>query len=185
MPRPLLFALLIASAASAQPSNWATLTPGAGPAVPLDGAFGDGPWETGVGASGRVEAPLYGGRARAALWATAYEDPTLAVPEFDLVVPTLGWGPAVDVGRARLGAGGRVGAALIRIGDDDAGRLQNETELAVGAWAGGALRLGRVEVWAEAEATHLTLSTPVTLLTAGGGLALRLDTPRWLQTLLR
>lgn len=184
MRRLLPLALLIASA-HAQPTDWATLTPGGGLTAPLAGAFGDGPWEGGLGASARVEAPLYGGRARAALWATEYEDPGLAVPEFILVVPTLGWGPAVEFGRARLGAGGRVGAAVLRIGDDDAGRLQTETELAVGGWAGGAVRLGRAEVWAEAEATHLTLSTPVTLVTAGGGLALRLDTPRWLRRLLR
>jgi len=184
MHRLALLVLLIAPA-QAQPTDWATLTPGLGPAVPLAGGFGDGPWEAGLGAHARVEAPLYGGRVRAALWATAYEDPGGAVPGFVLAVPTLGWGPFVDAGRVRLGAGGRVGAALLRVDDDDAGRLQTETELAVGAWGGGAVRLGRVEVWAEAEATHLTLSTPVTLVTGGGGLALRLDAPRWLRAVLR
>lgn len=181
----LLLTASLAITASAQPAtDWATLTPGAGPAVPLADGF-DEMWRGGTGASGRVEAPLYGGRVRAGLFLTEYESTAEDIPEFWLLVPTLGWGPAVEVGPVRLAAGGRLGAAQFRFDDDEAGNFQNETELAVGAWAGGGLQVGRVEVWAEAEATRLTLSTPTTLLVATGGLAIRLDTPRWARAVLR
>ncbi|WP_420456238.1 hypothetical protein [Rubrivirga sp.] len=181
--RRLALVLALTTAAHAQPAE-ATLTPGAGVRVPMASGFGE-TWRTRAGPSARVEAPAYGGRARAEVWAAAYDAPDEAVPEFTLVVPTLGWGPAVDVGPVRLGGGVRVGAARFQIDDDQAGNLQNETELAVGAWAGGALRLGRVEVWAEVDGTRLTLAEPVTLVAATGGLAVRLDAPRWLRTLAR
>lgn len=182
--RGLLLLAALAATASAQPTDWATLTPAVGAAVPLADGFGP-PWTMGAGLSARVEAPAYGGRARAEVRVSEYDVTDEAAPGFTLVVPTLGWGPAFEVGRARLSAGGRVGAGLFGIDDDAAGNLQNETEVAVGAWAGGAVRVGRVEVWAEADVTRLTLSDPVTLVSAGGGLAVRLDTPRWLRGALR
>ncbi len=181
--RLLLLAGLLVAAAHAQPAQ-ATLTPGVGGLVPVAGGFGD-TWRAGAGLSARVEAPAYGGRARAEVWVAVYDAPDETVPEFSLVVPTLGWGPALDVGPVRLGAGVRVGAARFQIDDDQAGNLQNETELAVGAWAGAALRWGRAEVWAEVDGTRLTLAEPVTLVAATGGLAVRLDAPRWLRTLVR
>lgn len=178
----LALALLLAAGAQAQPANWSTVTPAAGIAVPLDGGFSA--WSTGTGVSGRIELPAYRGRARAELRLATYDADDEAQPEFTLVLATLGWGPAVRLGPVRLGAGGRVGGALFRIDDDTAGNLQSESELAVGAWAGGALVVGRVEAWAEMTGTRVTLSDPVVLVTASGGLAVRLDTPAWLRRVL-
>ncbi len=172
--------LFLATAATAQP-NWSTLTPAIGPAVVLEHSIV--PWETGTGVAAHLETPAYGGRARADLRAFAFETAE-DLPDFVLAVPTIGWGPVLEVGPVRLGAGAKVGVGLFRLDDDEAGNLQNETELAVGGWASGALRLGRLEVWAELDGTHLTLSSPSTLVAASGGLALRLGTPRWLRTVL-
>ncbi len=182
--RLLLVAAALATAAHAQPADWSTLTPALGASAGLSGGFGE-TWRAGPGLTARVEAPAYGGRARAEVRAAVYDAPDETAPEFALLVPTLGWGPAVKAGPVRLGVGVKVGAARFQIDDDQAGNLQNETELAVGAWAGAALRLGRVEVWAEADATRLTLADAVTLAGASGGLAVRLGTPRWLRGVLR
>ncbi|MEM7787158.1 MAG: hypothetical protein AAF594_05450, partial [Bacteroidota bacterium] len=135
----------------------------------------------------RLGVPAYGGVARADVWATTADVPGGEdVPAFLLAVPTLGWGPQAEAGPLRLGAGVRVGAALFRFDDPEAGNFQNETEVAVGAWGGGALRLGaRVEVWAEADLMRITLADPATLTVVSGGLALRLDTPAWLREVLR
>ena len=179
----LLFAAL-ATAAAAQPGDWSSLTPAVGASVPVRGGLG-APWRAGTALSVRVEAPAYVGRVRAEGRAAAYDAVDEVAPEFALTLATLGWGPSVEVGPVRLGAGARVGVARFQIDDDQAGNLQDETELAVGAWAGAALRRGRVEVWAEADATRLTLAAPVTLVAASGGLAVRLDTPRWLRGVLR
>ena len=184
--RRLALFVFLTTAASAQPTSWSTLTPAAGVAVPLGDGFG-APWESGAGLSVRTEVPAYGGRLRGEVRVAAY-DPSGdvdRVPPFALALPTVGWGPTVGLGPVRLSAGPRVGVALFRIDDPDAGRLQSETEIAVGGWAGAAVALGRVEVWAQADGTRLTLSDPVTLWAASGGLAVRLDTPAWLREVLR
>ena len=182
--RSLVLLSLLAGVASAQTPDWSTLTPGAGAVAFVETGLG-APWEAGPGVAARLEAPAYGGRVRADVVAAEYATSDEAVPAFLLVVPTLGWGPSLEAGRVRVGAGGRVGAAAFRIDDDTAGNLQNEIEAAVGAWAGGAVRFGRLEVWAEAAATRVTLSDSVTLVTAAGGLAVRLEAPRWLRGVLR
>lgn len=181
-PMRLILLFLVATGAHAQ-ASWSTLTPAAGIAIPVESGFPA--WSTGASAAARVETPAWSGRARAELRLATYDTDRESLPEFTLVVPTLGWGPALDVGPARLGAGGRVGIAFFRLDDDTAGNLQNEAEMAVGAWAGGAFRLGRAELWAEVDATRFTLSEPTTLVTVGSGLAVRLDTPRWLRRVLQ
>lgn len=173
--------LLLLLAASVSAQNWSTLTPAVGGAVALEDGFEA--WEAGPGLAARLETPAYHGRARADLRVFSF-DALEAVPDFTLAVATLGWGPALEVGPVRLGAGAKVGGGLFRIDDDTAGNLQNETELAVGGWLGGTVRRGRIEVWAEVDGTHLTLSEPTTLVSASGGLALQLGTPRWLRTVL-
>ena len=70
--RSAFLALLLATAAHAQ-SDWSALLPAAGVAVPA--ADGFEAWEAGPGATVRVEAPAYGGRARAEVTVLAY-DPT-------------------------------------------------------------------------------------------------------------
>ena len=173
--------LVLATAASAQPS-WSELTPGAGATALVGDALA--PWAAGPGITVRVEAPAYGGRARVEVRAFDFEVDDERLPEFALVVPTVGWGPALAAGPMRLALGARVGAGLFRLDDDDAGNLQNETELAVGGWAGAALRLGRAEVWAEVGGMRLTLSDPATPVGVTAGLAVRLGTPGWLRGVL-
>ena len=165
-------------------ADWSTLTPAVGLGAPLGDGYGP-EWTTGAALSVRVEAPAYGGRVRAEVRAAEYPSAAEGVPGFSTLAPTVGWGPALRVGPVRLGAGARVGVVRFQIDDDDAGRLQSETELTVGGWAGAALRLGRVEVWAEADGARVALSDPVALWTVGGGVALRLDTPGWLGGVLR
>ena len=152
--------------------------------VPLGAGYGP-EWETGPTATFRVEAPAYGGRVRAEVRAAGYEAVAEGVPGFTTLAPTVGWGPAVGLGPVHLGAGARMGVVRFQIDDDTAGRLQSETELTVGGWAGAALRLGRVEVWAEADGSRVPLSDPVALWTLGGGVAVRLGTPGWLRAVLR
>ena len=165
-------------------ADWSTLTPAVGAGVPLGDGYGP-EWEAGTALAVRVEAPAYGGRVRAEVRAAEYGSVAEGVPAFSTLAPTVGWGPALGLGPVRLGAGARVGVVRFQIDDDDAGRLQSETELTVGGWAGAALRLGRVEVWAEADGARVALSDPVALWTLGGGVALRLDTPGWLRGVLR
>ena len=182
-----LLAVALAATAHAQVSNWSTLAPALGGSAPVAGGFG-APWETQPGLVVRLESPAYGGHARAEIrlaevTAPADDD---AVPDFVLTAPTVGWGPSADAGPLRLGAGARVGIAQFRFDDRAAGNFQNETELAVGVWGSAALRLGgRVEAWAEADVTRITLADPATLASVSGGLAVRLDTPGWLREVLR
>ena len=119
-----------------------------------------------------------------------YAPSASGLPEFVAVFPTLGWGLGLGLpGGAALRAGPHVGAAHLRFdgeGGAFGGNLQNETEAAVGAWARlDAPVAGRVRVWAEAEATRIALADPVTLATGSAGLAVRLDTPGWLRSVLR
>lgn len=183
---PALASPFLAGVAHAQGvvGDWSTLTSGVGVGLPVGEGYGDA-WEAGTALSVRVEAPAYGGRVRAEVRAARYRAVAEGVPAFSTLTPTVGWGPALDLGHVRVGGGARVGVVRFDIDDPDAGRLQSETELTVGGWAGAALRLGRVEVWAEADGARVPLSDPVALWTAGGGVAVRLDTPRWLRTVLR
>ncbi|MEM0962151.1 MAG: hypothetical protein AAGK21_06365 [Bacteroidota bacterium] len=184
MRAALLSLILLAPAVHAQApdASWAWVAPGSGIAVALDDGFEA--WEAGTGLAGRIETPAYGGRLRADLQFLTY-DAVEDVADFWLAVPTLGWGPGVEIGPLRLALGGRVGGAVFQFDDDDAGNLEREIEAAVGGWVGGALRVGRVEVWAEADATRITLSTPTTIVAARAGLALRLGTPRALREVLQ
>lgn len=180
--------LLAAPAALAQPGDWRTLTPAAGVSVPLGGGFGPA-WDTGTGFVLRIESPAYGGQARASLRAARVEPRESGLPAFDALFPSLGWGAGLGLpGGLRLQGGPQLGTAYLRFEatDDFGGALQNETELTVGAWARVEAPVGgRVRAWAEAEAIRVALRDPVTLTAASAGLALRLDTPRWLRTVLR
>jgi hypothetical protein len=183
-----LAALLLTASASAQPAeDWRTLEPAAGLALPLSDGFAL--WEAGPGGALRLEAPAYGGHARLALRIAAYAPERDGLPSFVAAFPTLGWGPALRLpGGAALRAGPHVGAVHLRFeaAEGFGGNLQNETELAVGAWARlEAPVAGRLRAWAEAEVLRAALADPATLATASAGLAVRLDTPRWLRSVLR
>ena len=178
-------ALLLPALAAAQGgAAWSTLTPAVGVGAPLGEGYGPS-WTDGAALTVRVEAPAYGGRVRAEVRAADYASVAPGVPSFSTLTPTVGWGPAVRLGPVRLGGGARVGVVRFQIDDDEAGRLQSETELTTGAWAGAAVRWGRVEAWAEADGARVALSEPVALWTVGGGLAVRLGTPAWLRDALR
>lgn len=181
-PRPIAPPRPSAGRGGAEP--WATLTPAVGVGAPLGGGYGPS-WTDGAALAVRVEVPAYGGRVRAEVRAAGYASAAEGVPSFSTLTPTVGWGPAVRVGPVRVGGGARVGVVRFQIDDDEAGRLQSETELTAGGWAGAAVRWGRVEVWAEADGARVALSDPVTLWTVGGGLAVRLDAPGWLRGVLR
>ena len=163
---------------------WSTLSPAVGVSAPVGRGYGP-EWEAGTALAVRVEAPAYGGRVRAEVRAADYASVAEGVPAFSTLAPTLGWGPAVRLGPVRVGGGARVGVVRFAIDDDEAGRLQSETELTTGVWGGAALRLGRAEVWAEVDGGRVALSEPVTLWTLGGGVAIRLDAPGWLRDFLR
>lgn len=174
----------LATAAAAQPGDWSTVAMSAGAAVPFGAGFGDA-WDAAPGPTLRVEAPAYGGHASAAVravWFEARDD----VPDFRLVVPTVGWGPAIERGPVRFGASADVGIAWFSFDDREALGLESEIEVVTGLRGGTAVRLGRgVEAWAEVGASRVALFDPTTLWTASGGLALRLGAPDWLQGVLR
>ena len=175
--------LLLAGSAGAQPADWSTLAPAVGVSVP-GGGFGEA-WDAGPALRVRVEAPAYGGQARAEVLRAGYASADPAAPAFDLTMPTVGWGLSLAASRARLGAGARVGVARF-VFDVAEGAHRSETEAAVGVWAGAALRVaGPVEVWAEADVTRVSLVEPATIASVGGGLAVRLGTPGWLRGVLR
>jgi len=181
--RTLVFFVFMASAAHAQ-ADWETLAPATGLTTAPDGFGPD--WSSGPGIVVRVETPAYGGLARAEVLGALYEATDETLPEFAVIMPTLGWGPAAHLGRVRLSAGGRLGIAQFRFDRDDVGNFKNETEVAIGGWAGGAVRLaGPVEAWAEANVTRLVLADPRVIATLSAGLALRLDSPSWLQGVFR
>lgn len=184
-----MFALLLAClGAAAEAQDAISLWPAAGASVVATGGF-DG-WTAGPGVTGRLEAPAYGGRARAALRVASFEatDPT-ARPDFTSVLATVGWTRSARLGRASVGAGPLVGATQFRFDDEDgefSGNLTRETEAVVGAVARLDVPLaGRVSFWSEAEALRVALARPRTLGLVSAGLSLRLDAPRWVQAVLK
>lgn len=194
MRRALLLSAVLATAAHAQPGDWATLDLGLGATAPIAGGF-VAPWRAGPGGAARLAVPAYGGLVRAALDVNAYDveaaDAGAAdgLPDFGLVAATLGWGPGLALpGGARAWAGVEVGAVLLRFETVETGGFQNttETEAAVGAWVRlSAPVAGRVQAWAEGRALRVALAEPATLTAVTAGLAVRLDTPGWLRGVLR
>ena len=187
MRRLLLLLLVAASGAAAQP-HWRTVEPALGGAIALDGGFGP-EWEAGTGVVARLEAPAYGGHARIALRVAPYEPDRADLPEFTAVAPSLGWGLGAGLpGGLRLLAGPQVGVLHLRFDDEDGqfgGNLQNETELMAGAWGRLEAPLTRrVRLWTEGEVSRVAFANPAVISTASAGLAVRLDTPRWLRGLL-
>jgi hypothetical protein len=81
------------------------------------------------------------------------------------------------LGPVRLVPGAEVGAGRYSFDDDGEfpGQLSSESEVLAGAYlrAAGPLA-GRLEAWAEAGARRTFFSTPSTLWSARGGLAVRL-----------
>ncbi len=188
MRRLLLLLAVVAPGAAAQPGDWRTLTPGLGGTVALGGGFGP-EWEARPGVGARLEAPAYGGQARLALVVIPYEPAAGGLPEFVAVAPSVGWGLGAGLpGGLRLAVGPQVGVLYLRFDDDDGrfgGNLQNETELTAGGWARVEAPLaGRVRLWAEAEAARAAFAHPATITRVAVGLAVRLDTPGWLRTVL-
>ncbi len=186
-PGLLALLLVLASAVTAQPA-WRTVDPAVGATAALDGGFGP-EWRALPGAVGRLEAPAYGGQARFALRLTAYEPTRPGLPKFLAVAPSLGWGLGAHFPAGlRVQAGPQVGVLHLRFDDGDGqfgGNLQNETEVTVGAWARLEAPLARhVTAWLEAEGVRVAVADPTTLTTASAGLAIHLDTPSWLRTLL-
>ena len=181
--RALALALLLAPAAAAQP--WSEVVPAVGVAVPLADGFEE-VWGTGPAAVVRADAPAYGGRVHGAVRARRYPgDAEARTPRFDLVLALAGWGPTLARGPARLSAGPSVGAAVFRIALPRGDESILETEVAVGAWAHGAVRVGPVEVWAQADAARLALREPTVLTSLTAGVAVPLRSPGWLAEALR
>lgn len=190
MPIRLVALLTLALPAANAQDAWSTLTPSLGISAPPLDRFED--WDAAPGIAGRVLLPAYGGRVRAALdvrRSTATREP---LPGYRSTATTLGWGPtaALPAG-VRLSGGVLVGALHLRfepleeIGEDE---FQNVTELeaVVGGWARLSVPLaGRLRLWGEAEVLRVALADPAAVGTVSGGLALRLDTPRWLRGVLR
>lgn len=180
--------LALASSAGAQPTDWRTLSPAAGVALPLADGFG-AEWDADPGVALGLLAPAYGGHARLSLRVTPYASPRTDLPAFDAAFPSLGWGPRLPLPAGiELAAGPQVGVAYLRFEDDAAfgGNLQNETELTAGAWGRVDVPVvGRLRAWIEADALRVAFARPVTVTTASAGVALRLDTPGWLQAVLR
>ena len=188
MRRLALLLLALGSSVQAQTGDWRTLEPALGVALPLGGGFGP-EWTARPGLAARLDAPAYGGRARLAVRVASYATPDPALPEFLSVAASLGWGleAALPAG-LRLGGGPQVGALHLRFDDEDGrfgGNLQNETEATVGAWARLDVPLTRrVSLWAEADVLRVAFADPATITSLGAGLAVRLDTPGWLRTVL-
>lgn len=182
----LLFLASLGGIARAQPgAPWGQIEPSLGVAIPVGEGFGEA-WALRAGPTVRLAAPAYGGWARATVRSLSAEPRDADAPAFALALPSIGWGPEVGLGPVRLSAGPEVGVALFRFDDDESGNLQNETEVAVGAWGSVAVPLGGgARVWAETSALRATLADPVTLVTVGGGVGLRLDAPSWLRRFLR
>lgn len=187
MRHALVLIALSVGTAHAQ-SDWSTLSPGIGAGVPLVDAF-EPEWTAEVGADARLVTPAYGGQVRAALGARAYTANAEGLPDFQTFSAMLGWGPRVagPLGTT-LAAGPQVGAVLLRFDRTASGGFQNVTELeaAVGIWARLDVPLaGRLSAWLEAQAMRVAFADPATAVTAVGGLSVRLDTPGWLEAVLR
>ena len=175
--------LFLATAAHAQTGDWTALEPALG--VAASGGFGP-EWSAGPTGTARVEAPAYGGHARVAFRVSAYAPQDESLPEFLAVAASLGWGPGAEVGGVAVRGGLQAGVLHLRFDDDGlfGGNLQNETELAVGVWA-RVESTTPVRVWAEATVERVAFARAETIGVVGGGLAVRLRTPRWLVGVLR
>lgn len=186
--RRLLFLLVVlAPSAAAQEGDWRTVEPALGAAVALGGGFGP-EWEAEPSLDISAAVPAYGGHARLALRVGSYEAQAPGLPAFLAVAPSLGWGVGTGSGGLEVRAGPQVGVLHLRFEEAAGfgGNLQNETEVTVGAWAHVSLPVvRRLRLWAEADVRRVAFAEPATIAAASGGLAVRLGTPDWLQSLVR
>ncbi|MEM6328032.1 MAG: hypothetical protein AAF791_13030 [Bacteroidota bacterium] len=166
-----MLAVTLATSAQAQPVEIA-----GGALVPVSGRLGPG-WSAQPGLAGQILFPAYGGETRLSLDLASHETTEADLPAFTALVATLGWGPTVTLGPARLGVGAEVGAG--RYAFDDAGRFgdnaSSESEVVAGAYLRASAPVaGRVHVWTEAGARRTFFSTIATTTSVSAGLSVRL-----------
>ncbi len=98
-----------------------------------------------------------------------------------------GWGEGVNVGGVlHLHGSALVGSYFMIFDTQPVGYARRENELALGASADlNVLALEPVILFARTGYLRVFTSTPIDLIHLSAGLALRIETPNWLRTLLR
>lgn len=186
--RRLALIVLVLSGLNTRAQNFSSFEIGAGGMMAPGEEF-KGLWEVKVGGSGYVSAPFYGGELDVSLRAFEVNETSNEVPGFVSIQGALGWGMAVSLpARVDMVVGGCVGLMLMRFGEDDdfpAG-LQNESELTTGVFTRFTLPVrDNWSVFAQAEWTRMYLNTPVTFVFAEAGISIQLDSPVWIQEVLK
>lgn len=98
-----------------------------------------------------------------------------------------GWGEGVNVGGVlRLHGSALVGSYFMIFDTQPVGYARRENELALGGSADlSVLALEPVILFARTGYLRVFTSTPIDLIHLSAGLAVRIETPNWLRTLLR